>query len=216
MTEVYFAVVTELNDRLLLWKILSHLSPERRAKAEALRDEGGRLLSVGAGYLLSYALKCRGIEERLCTYASGEYGKPYLAGHPNLAFSLAHSGIMVMCALSDDGEVGCDIEKIARRGQAIARRYFCESEQRHISASANPAEEFTRFWTLKESYIKALGTGLRTSLSTFEINPGPPPSVVGEDSLHFYEYTPAQGYRAALCTPGDPPASPVYVKFSEL
>lgn len=216
MTEIYFADVTELNDKLLLWKILSRLSPERRAKAEAVKNPTGRLLSAGAGYLLSHALGRRGIEERVCSYSSGEHGKPCLAGHPGLAFSLSHSGVMVMCAVSDAGEVGCDIEALSHPSQSLARRVLTVGEQRHIAAAEHPGDEFIRLWTLKESYIKAIGTGLRTPLSSFEILPGPPPRLAGDDRVRFFEYLPAEGYRAALCTPGDSPTPPSYPRFSEL
>lgn len=40
------------------------------------------------------------------------------------------------------------------------------AEYEKVSSSDNPAEEFTKIWTRKESYVKMLGTGIPTQMSS--------------------------------------------------
>ena len=79
-----------------------------------------------------------------------------------------------MCVVSDV-EVGCDIEKIQKVRWKLAKRFFSEGEydileklkeeKREKEESPEAVEElFTRFWVLRESYVKKTGEGLGISL----------------------------------------------------
>ena len=46
---------------------------------------------------------------------------------------------------------------------------FDYNEYEHLKNSGNLDIDFFKIWTMKESYIKMLGTGLYTSLSSFDI-----------------------------------------------
>ncbi len=198
MTEIYFTDVTPLNDAALFERVVSRLSAEREKKASSCHLERDRNLSAGASYLLSLALAKHGIDEKSVGYVYNSCGKPRLADYPDISFSLSHSGSMAMCALTGSGEVGCDIESPSHHGFAAAKRFFCRSEYLYVTESADPEGEFRRLWTLKESYIKALGTGLKTALSSFEIIPSKPPHIKGNDKYHFAEFL-VSGYSAAVC-----------------
>jgi len=66
--------------------------------------------------------------------------------------------------------LGVDVESLDRRPDlGLARRYFAREEVEQIArADAEIAHElFLRIWTLKEAFIKAIGTGLRTPLDAF-------------------------------------------------
>ncbi len=72
---------------------------------------------------------------------------------------VAHSGDLVVCALSDIGPVGIDIELIqpSRRFSDMAAWAFGPGE-REAGAGAAPAA-FYRVWTLREALAKASGIG---------------------------------------------------------
>ena len=66
-----------------------------------------------------------------------------------------------MCILSDC-EVGCDVEKVQKGKAALAERFFHTDECRMLKTQKSEAEKddfFFRLWTLKESLIKATGSG---------------------------------------------------------
>lgn len=91
----------------------------------------------------------------------GEQGKPAFAnGHP-LWFNLSHSGDDIALLMSDEGEVGCDIEVIRPREnwQALANAVFSLTEHDELEREA-PEEQlsaFWRIWTRKEAIVKQRG-----------------------------------------------------------
>ena len=91
----------------------------------------------------------------------GEQGKPAFAeGHP-LWFNLSHSGDDIALLMSDEGEVGCDIEVIrpSKNWQALANAVFSMTEHDELEREA-PEERlaaFWRIWTRKEAIIKQRG-----------------------------------------------------------
>ncbi|HUD32570.1 MAG TPA: 4'-phosphopantetheinyl transferase superfamily protein, partial [Variovorax sp.] len=108
-------------------------------------------------------------------------GKPMFAtaGPPGPAapyFNLSHSQGLGVIALSDDHEVGVDVEVLRPmpdRG-AMARTYFTPAEratlERLESLGALAAERaFFTCWTRKEACLKALGLGLQLATDSFEV-----------------------------------------------
>ena len=106
------------------------------------------------------------------TFAFGPEGKPWLPDRPGLHFSLSHSGELVLCSLSD-AELGCDVETPRRVNAALVRRFFHPDEQRWLFSLPQGEQDaaFLRLWTLKESYVKAIGLGLSLPLDAFCVLP---------------------------------------------
>lgn len=104
--------------------------------------------------MLCDKLGCRADELH---FEKGERGKPFLSNNPCF-FSVSHSGGFVAVAVADE-EIGIDIETIKQRRQSVEKRVFNESEIKLIAESTDCDEAFYRLWTLKESYLKAIGTG---------------------------------------------------------
>lgn len=85
-----------INDTPALAGVIDARSPERRRESEA-------------GYILLLAVMRRlGISE-LPRVLRREGGKPYLEGCP-ISFSLSHRPGAALLAISDEGEVGADVE----------------------------------------------------------------------------------------------------------
>ena len=119
---------------------LSRVSSYRREKALAFRFEKDRRTSLLAGLLLDELLAGCGLRERDMIYEVGEFGKPMLAGHENLHFSLAHSAGMAVGALSTV-PIGVDVERLPGFPRDVAEPYE---------------------WTEMESVGKLLGCGVGT------------------------------------------------------
>ncbi len=94
----------------------------------------------------------------------GEQGKPFLPDYPEVHFNLSHCRGLVVCGFSDS-EIGVDAELVRPYNGRAGKRVFSPSEAEQTEQSDCPEETFFRFWTLKESLGKNLGTGLSSSLS---------------------------------------------------
>ena len=150
-----------LKDEQLYRRLYTGLDVSRRAKADRFRFEKDKRLSVAAGALLQYALQMENVRGPSIDVAPN--GKPYLAGEERLYFNLSHSEGMVMCAIAEK-EVGCDVEKKAVLDRRLAEYVMTEYELERIYGFERDTEQqemFFRLWTLKESYMKATGLGIR-------------------------------------------------------
>lgn len=85
-------------------------------------------------------------------------GCPYIEGKDDIFVSLSHSYGVVMCAFSDT-PVGVDIELVKKRHKSVERRVFTEGEISLVDSAEDEDKAFFTLWTLKESYLKAIGTG---------------------------------------------------------
>jgi 4'-phosphopantetheinyl transferase len=97
-------------------------------------------------------------------------GKPYVNPNRRPWFNIAHSETLVVCAVSQECELGIDVEPIARLvPPEIAEEYFPEAERRWIDSlpSSDRGIGRLRLWTLKEAFIKATGRGLAQPLQDF-------------------------------------------------
>ena len=86
-----------------------------------------------------------------------EAGKPALQDGP--AFSLSHSGERVLCALSDEA-VGADLQQLRPCNSALVRRFFTAEEGAWLEEQRERDLAFSLLWSLKESYVKLLGSGI--------------------------------------------------------
>lgn len=118
--------------------------------------------------LLAFALSEEyGLEYQELVMEKGPFGKPYLKDYPTVHFNISHCDGMTACILAG-GEAGIDIEKIRPYHVRIEKKALTEKEAAVLLHSSKKEEIFFRFWTLKESYIKAIGKGLSCPLTDVE------------------------------------------------
>jgi 4'-phosphopantetheinyl transferase len=106
----------------------------------------------------------------------GQKGKPFLDHSTDLEFSLAHTQSTTAIAVARERKVGIDLETLCTDVdfELIAKAYFSTAEA-EIVCSGGPqlADIFFRCWTAKESFLKAIGTGLTVPLISFEVRTEP-------------------------------------------
>ncbi len=150
---------------------LARISEQRRNQALKFSHEEGRRLCVAAYKLLKKGLETEyGITENV-EFGYAEGGKPFIKGRETIHFNLSHCRTAVACAIHDK-PVGIDIETVRPFKDSLARHVLSLSEYEKVAASADPAYEFTRLWTMKESLLKLTGRGLRTDLQSLLPRPG--------------------------------------------
>ncbi len=140
------------------------------------------------------------------------YGKPYLKNEGNIHFNVSHSGSWAVGAV-DSFPVGIDVERIRPVNLEIAERFFAWQEYEELLKKDYPErlDYFFELWTLKESYIKAVGRGLSVPLGSFSVLPGnggqADSSILDNQDLgcRFKMCALEPGYRMAVCSLGTNP-----------
>lgn len=179
--EIYIMDVRALADAALSEKGFRFLLPERRAQLERLCREEDRWRCMGAGLLLEYGMRQRGCTlfedgggKTSVTLENGAHGKPYPAAGGHFFFNLSHSGRYASAVFADTS-VGIDVEAVRRSKLSLAKRFFRQEETAYLQevcereGSARADEAFISLWTRKESYIKAVGEGIRLPLADFSV-----------------------------------------------
>ncbi|MCM1266586.1 MAG: 4'-phosphopantetheinyl transferase superfamily protein [Bacteroidales bacterium] len=205
-----YADVRCLDNRALFQEKCKLLSPYRQQKIALLRHEKDKNRSLAAGLLLNHALGIFGLQEKSMEYEIGEWGKPAMKYHPELHFSLSHSGDYAICSIGDK-PLGNDIELVKDGRIRVADRFFAEEERDWLYDTEEEAEKnrrMFRLWTMKESFIKVTGRGMSLPLSDFAIHvDGASGRVRVRHSFdgNYYamrEYREIEGYCTAVCCQG--------------
>ncbi|MDQ0232877.1 4'-phosphopantetheinyl transferase family protein [Metabacillus malikii] len=107
--------------------------------------------------------------DHIC-FILNQYGKPGIDLDVPFYFNISHSGDWVVCLFATQ-DVGVDIEKRDKVDLDVAKRFFSLIEYEDLMALQEPirTKYFFDLWTLKESYIKCIGTGLQTPLHSFSV-----------------------------------------------
>lgn len=134
------------------------LSEYRQQKAACFRHPESALMSRAAAYALDVLLRRHGLREADMVYGTTSKGKPYFENCP-LRFNLSHSGGLA-CAALGQTEVGVDLQEISKADMRVAEKCFSESEVTRIREADEPASEFARIWSVRESIVKLTGDGL--------------------------------------------------------
>ncbi len=144
-------------------------------------------------------------------------GKPYLLpDHAGdcLQFSLADSNGLAIYGFAKDGPIGVDLEEVVPLPdwQDMADVCLSSFEKEWISQLAAEVQEsvFLRIWTIKEAYLKAIGTGLSVAPATIEVENNQPEGYrirrVDEphDSIRnwkIFSFSPRPSFVAAVVVP---------------
>jgi 4'-phosphopantetheinyl transferase len=160
------------------------LSADERVRHTRLTGAAGQRDFAAAHALLRTMLSERCPRDpRVWRFSTVPSGKPrvVIAAHETApAFSLSHTTGLVACIVSrhsrfspldDEITPGVDLEHMSRadrNGPGVGRHCCSDMEFDALlaCASGQRGRRFLELWTLKEAYLKAVGTGLAHSLYT--------------------------------------------------
>ncbi|MEC0090301.1 4'-phosphopantetheinyl transferase family protein [Paenibacillus macquariensis] len=193
MVGIYIVNINTAIDPSLINKMLPYLSLDRQNKVSKLRMFDDVHRSVIAELLIrSLIIDQLNIPNRNIRFGENTYHKPYLQSHANFEFNLSHSGEWVACAI-DHHCVGIDIEQMLDINLEIAKRFFTPREYEDLIQRDTSVQQthFYKLWTLKESYIKAVGKGLHIPLDSFsiDINDRNEITMEKEDDIPYFLHT---------------------------
>jgi 4'-phosphopantetheinyl transferase len=155
------------NDRELADK-LALLPESLRQEALRKRQWMDKQLSICGKLLLLELLKEYNSKNSLADLQYNEYRRPCFDCRPD--FNIAHSGNIVICAMTDEGQIGIDIEQIKQLDFADFTDFFTGNEWHYINEHADKFEGFYNFWTRKEAVLKAIGSGFHTPLNSVDVS----------------------------------------------
>jgi 4'-phosphopantetheinyl transferase len=153
-------------------RALEWLSPAEHARFSRYRHDSDREMFL-LGRTMARALVGRAlaVAPDAWTWGEGPRGRPHIA-HPaghGLSFNIAHSAGLVACALAEGGDVGVDVEYRLRPpiDPRMVRRYCAPAEVADIESRGDDGwrDQFLKYWTLKEAYLKARGLGIAVPLA---------------------------------------------------
>lgn len=191
------------------------LDESERQRAERFRVATSRNQNIIGRGMARRLLSSDAVDPRAIRFDVEPQGKPFVI-EPTAAkrpFNVAHTDGLVLCSVGSDEHqlVGVDVERLGRRTDPeLATRYFSEPEVEHLRQIRNEERRrdvFLRIWTLKESFIKAIGTGLQTPLADFafeEIDTDSPrirmlsPKLKSDLAWKFFCMEPRPGYVGAV------------------
>ena len=177
-------------------------------------------------YLVSHAL-LRGALSQIVDITPDQwefrvnaFGKPCIANPSpsyDIRFNLSHTTGMAVLAVAMNRELGVDVEHLGRleTNTDIAERFFAPEEVAELLAQPQDTQSmrFMQYWTLKESYIKAIGMGLSCPLDSFAFLPGTPvdaPALLRVDDptlsqtkWQFWQEKLGEQHLLALCLQAD-------------
>ncbi|MBN9658427.1 MAG: 4'-phosphopantetheinyl transferase superfamily protein [Acidobacteria bacterium] len=166
----------EVTEPEVLERFRLSLSEDERARIARFVFEKDRHVRLVARGSLRQALSeyTGGIPAGAFRFGYSEYGKPFLE-HPvhctSLGFNVSHCDGLIAILIAEGIEVGVDVEAIRPMADLlrVAHRFFAPPELGDLRRTPEDlrVERFFQYWTLKESYIKARGVGLRLGLSQF-------------------------------------------------
>lgn len=142
-------------------------------------------------------------------------GRPMLArecGGDTLRFSLSHSHGLILVAVTQQRQVGIDVERVREdfAWSPMISTVFSETESIAFNLLPSPQQTgaFFNSWTRKEAFLKATGEGIATSLRQVEVSLQAPKVLrIGGDvkpaaAWSLRDLVPAPGFIASLAVFG--------------
>lgn len=210
---IWVAYPESLPSEHLIKQFLPVLNQEENERYHRLHFDHDRVIYLAAHALVRVTLSRYGsCEPPEWRFSRGKYGKPEIEQLPDIAplrFNLSHTKGMVACIVALDRTCGIDVECVnpKRDMQGIANVVFSESEIAYLNTQhqADWAQKFFKLWTLKESYIKAIGQGLSAPLKniSFDISSPHILAAVDHTSLadagwRFHHWKPSATHHMAV------------------
>jgi 4'-phosphopantetheinyl transferase len=169
--QVYAIEIKDFISYIRFLHFIDYVDEEKRKRILKFYHLEDAQRSLFSELLARYMLwKSTGESIGKTTFQVGSYGKPYYS-NSDMHFNISHSDRMILGVIGNR-EVGIDIERITGADIDIAKHFFTEGERDLILSQKDEdtrSKVFFEIWTRKESFLKAIGTGLNTSLTSFDV-----------------------------------------------
>lgn len=153
--------------------IRSELTTSEQERASAFHFKKDAIAFMAGRYLQRSILsQYTSVPAKDLTIAIGPQGKPYIA-NTRIAFNLTRTEGLVVFAISRDCmTLGIDAESIETAIEPDTSLLFCSTAESEILEALQGKERqllLISYWTLKESLLKAVGSGLMAAPNELNI-----------------------------------------------
>jgi 4'-phosphopantetheinyl transferase len=214
---LWFSFHTEAADVARQRRYYALLAKDELLKASKFHFERDRGQYVLTRALLRTALsRYAPVPPEAWRFQIDGFGRPSISAAqaqavPGLDFNFSHTRGLVLLGVARSTKVGVDAENILRPPRIeLAERTFSREEAQELRALplSSQASRFYELWTLKESYLKARGVGLRIPLDEFRFSFGPTAHIglhmrpaLGDvpQRWKLWQFKPSQDHLVAVC-----------------
>ena len=215
--DLWLAAVEESCDPALLGRYRLLLSAEEIGRGERFYFAKDRHRHLVTRALLRTVLsRYAPLAPQQWVFANNAHGKPEVANAEPLAqglsFNLSHTRGLIVLGVRRGGALGVDVEHLhARRALLDAgNAVFSDAERDALALLSGDEQQqrFFQYWTLKEAYLKASGTGMSVALRnvSFEfltqerVRLSLHGSLQGPASRwHFWQFRPTPDHLLSVC-----------------
>ncbi|WP_447507240.1 4'-phosphopantetheinyl transferase family protein [Acinetobacter oleivorans] len=169
--QVYVCPVSRVpQDHMVLSYYLGFLSSAEKLRYDQYHPKAARLFLISRVLVKTVLADKLGISPHAVNIELHPNGKPFVEGGKAVYFNLTHSADVIILAVTEEGEIGVDIEQVDREFEwmrvdsvlaPIEIEWIKENE---ITDSSSVFQRFFQIWTLKEAYIKCTGEGMSRHL----------------------------------------------------
>ncbi len=124
-------------------------------------------------------------------------GAPFVDFAADVFVSLSHTDGLVACAVGES-EIGVDAEVLMLRRKSVEKRVFTEAEISLLDAAKDENKAFFTLWTLKEAYLKAIGTGFMQNAKSVEFL-SLEPNIISDKKEYRFASQVVDGYVISVC-----------------
>jgi len=194
MVTVLFTSHGKPISRELAGRWLGELSSARQTRLQQLRRPedrnnsllGMQLLKAGMNHLKFSDFRLSGVQYRTNR-------KPRL--NEAVDFSISHSGELVVCALTRNGRIGIDTEKLRPLSMHSYSKFLSVSERLD---SGSGSDAFIDLWTCKEATLKGCGDCRLDQLKDITVSGDT--ALIGTRRFYLQRLALLHGYKTCLAT----------------
>lgn len=110
------------------------------------------------------------VSNNTIVFKCNEFGKPFIENYNKFYFNISHSNDVIV-AVIDNEDIGIDVELIQNLSDDLAK-FFCTDNEYKLVLKEDRDHRgklITLIWSLKEAYLKFLGTGMSKNFKSFDV-----------------------------------------------
>ncbi|MGT2551889.1 4'-phosphopantetheinyl transferase family protein [Acinetobacter geminorum] len=168
---VYVCPVSRVpQDHMVLSHYLGFLNLAEKLRYDQYHPKAARLFLISRVLVKTVLADKLGISPHEVNIQLYPNGKPFVQSSKAVYFNLTHSADVIILAVTEEGEIGVDIEQVDRefewrRVDSVLAPIEIEwIKKNELTDPFNVYQRFFQIWTLKEAYIKCTGEGMSRHL----------------------------------------------------